>query len=525
MDTQTSNDRLLSKTTLRSNLSRADLLSEAVSAGEGVLSADGAFCATTGAYTGRSPKDRFVVRDGETESTIDWGAVNQPMSPAHFATLKARVQDHIEGKTLHAQDLQVGADPASEIKVRVVCEQAWHAAFARTLLRRPSEAELESYSADWTIIQCPSLESIPAEDGTNSSTFIALSFSEKLILIGGTAYAGEIKKSAFALLNYTLPAQGVMPMHCSANAGGDGDTALFFGLSGTGKTTLSADKGRALIGDDEHGWNDSGIFNFEGGCYAKAIDLTAEREPEIYAASNREGAILENVVLDSQGRPDFTDTSLTENTRCAYPLHHIEGVKKDSMGSHPRHVIFLALDAFGVLPPLSRLTPDQAVEHFLLGYTSKVAGTERGLGKGPQATFSACYGAPFMPRNPEVYGNLLRTKLEQHGASVWLVNTGWVGGAYGVGNRISLTHTRALIRSVLADQLDPATFVQDSVFGLAIPTACSGVPEDLLNPQKNWSDSNAYLEAAQALKAQFDERLNAMRPADLAEEMPLASAA
>ncbi len=525
MKTHALNQDLLSKTNLQSNLSRDDLLTAAVAAGEGRLSADGAFCATTGAFTGRSPKDRFVVRDAETESTIDWGAVNQPMSPAHFANLKARVASHIAGKTLHAQDLQVGADPASEIKVRVVCEQAWHAAFARTLLRRPSAAQLEGYSADWTIIQCPSLESLPSEDGTNSTTFIALSFTDKLILIGGTAYAGEIKKSAFALLNYALPASGVMPMHCSANAGDQGDTALFFGLSGTGKTTLSADKGRALIGDDEHGWNESGIFNFEGGCYAKAIDLTAEREPEIFAASNRPGAILENVVLDEDNHPDFSDTSLTENTRCAYPLHHIDGVKEDSMGGHPNHVIFLTLDAFGVLPPLSSLTPDQAVEHFLLGYTSKVAGTERGLGKGPQATFSACYGAPFMPRNPEVYGNLLRTKLEQHGSKVWLVNTGWVGGAYGVGNRISLTHTRALIRSVLADQLDPADFVQDSVFGLAIPASCPGVPADILNPQKNWSDSNAYLHAAEALKQQFEERLSAMRPADQAAQIPLASAA
>ena len=498
---------------------------EARAAGEGRQTVDGAFCATTGAYTGRSPRDRFVVHNAETETTVDWGAVNQPMRPAHFASLKARVQTHIRGKTLQTQELLVGADPASQIKVRAVCEQAWHAAFARTLLRRPSTEDLAGYEADWTIIQCPSLNSVPEEDGTRSGTFIALNFSEKLILIGGTAYAGEMKKSAFTLLNYALPAQGVLPMHCSANVGEEGDVALFFGLSGTGKTTLSADQGRALIGDDEHGWNDRGVFNFEGGCYAKAIDLTAEREPEIFAASNRPGAILENVVLDDEGRPNFRDTSLTENTRCAYPLTHIKGAKADSRGGHPRHVIFLTLDAFGVLPPLARLTPHQAVEHFLLGYTSKVAGTECGLGNEPEATFSACYGAPFMPRSPAVYGNLLRTKLAEHGASVWLVNTGWVGGAYGIGNRISLTHTRTLIRSVLADRLDPADFVEDSVFGLAIPRSCSGVPADILDPEKNWQNSNAYLQAAQALKTQFEARLRALGSSDLTAQLPLASAA
>ena len=498
---------MLAKTTLTLNQTRQSLLDTAVARNEGVWEASGAFSATTGTFTGRSPKDRFIVRCPVTQDCVDWGQVNQPLSQMHFQALKSRVERHIADKTLYGQDLYVGADPAHRTTIRVVCEQAWHAAFARTLLRRPTKEELEGFVPDWTLIQCPSLESIPGEDGTRSGTFIVMNFSERLILIGGTAYAGEIKKSAFALMNFLLPARDVMPMHCSANQGAQGDVALFFGLSGTGKTTLSADQGRALIGDDEHGWGHEGVFNFEGGCYAKAINLSPEQEPHIFAASTQRGAILENVILGPDGQADFTDTSLTENTRCAYPLHHIPGLVASGQAGQPQNLVFLTLDAFGVLPPLSRLTPDQAAEHFLLGYTAKVAGTERGLGEAPEATFSPCYGAPFMPRAPQVYADQLRAKLQASGARVWLVNTGWVGGAYGVGSRISLTYTRALIRAVLAGDLDQVEFSSDSVFALMIPHSCPGVPDELLNPEKNWPDSMAYQTAAQALQDQFKEKL------------------
>ncbi len=498
---------MLFHATLTNNLSRQVLLDHAVEAGEGVFAATGAFCARTGVHTGRSPQDRFIVRDAKTADLVNWGPANQALSPEHFASLKARVAGHIAGRQLHSQDLFIGANGDHRVGLRVVCEQAWHAAFARTLLQRPTRQELETFHADWTLIQCPNLDSIPEDDGTRTGTFIVLNFSEQLILIGGTAYAGEIKKSAFSLLNFVLPDDGVLPMHCSANAGPAGDTALFFGLSGTGKTTLSADSDRRLIGDDEHGWGETGIFNFEGGCYAKAINLGAEQEPEIYAATTRPGAILENVVLDAKGAPDYTDTSLTENTRCAYPLHHMGQRVESGLGTHPRHVLFLTLDAFGVLPPLAALSPDQAVEHFLMGYTSKVAGTEKGLGREPEATFSTCYGAPFMPRTPRAYADLLRSKLTQHGAQVWLLNTGWIGGGYGVGRRISLTHTRALIRAVLANALEAQEFETESVFGLSIPTACPDVPASILHPRKNWSNSTAYHRAARALRAQFETRL------------------
>ena len=487
------------------NAAREDLLSLAISAGEGVQAATGAFVATTGEHTGRSPNDRFIVEDSLSKNTVDWGKVNRPLSQAHFDKLKAHVAAHLEGRKVHAQQLNVGADPATSLNIQVVCEQAWHTAFARTMLRRPSADQLESYAPDWTLIQVPSLSADPEIHGTRTGTFIVVSFAERLVLIGGTSYAGEIKKSAFSLLNFDLPAKGIMPMHCSANVGADGDAALFFGLSGTGKTTLSADEGRALIGDDEHGWGDDGIFNFEGGCYAKAIDLTAEKEPEIFAASSRPGAILENVILDANVNPDFTDTSLTENTRCAYPLPHIPGHVVSGTAAHPSNVIFLALDAFGVLPPVAKLTAEQAEFHFLNGYTAKVAGTEKGLGAQPEATFSACYGAPFMPRAPQEYANLLGTKLENSGANVWLINTGWVGGAYGVGNRISLTHTRALIRAILSGNLQAQEFWTEPAFGLAIPKACDGVPSALMNPRENWADSNAYDLAAADLRGRMAE--------------------
>ena len=506
-----SSSQIVSHTTPVYHQSCETLLKQAVDQGEGCFNADGAFCTQTGTFTGRSPKDRFIVRDSLTENTVDWGPVNQALPKKCFESLKRRVYEHIQGKTLYTQDLYVGSDKQHRVNLRVICEQAWHAAFARTLLCRPEKEELEIFEPDWTLIQCPSLESTPAEDGTNSGTFVVLDFSERLILIGGTAYAGEIKKSAFSLLNYLLPEKGVMPMHCSANQSPEGDIALFFGLSGTGKTTLSADAGRHLIGDDEHGWSDRGVFNFEGGCYAKAAHLSAEREPEIFAASSQPGAILENVALDKTGRPDFSDTSLTENTRCAYPLHHIKDAVTPAAGGHPKHLIFLTLDAFGVLPPLSLLNPKQAVEYFLIGYTSKVAGTERGLGNKPEATFSTCYGAPFMSRPPQTYAHLLQNKILKNKSQVWLVNTGWIGGAYGKGKRISLTHTRNLIRSVLANNLESADFWVDPVFGLAIPCHCPGVPDTILDPEKNWQDSKVYRKTAESLKAQFDARLSTFR--------------
>ena len=481
------------------NANRMALLELAVAAGEGRWDASGAFVATTGEHTGRSPKDRFIVQDATSRETVDWGGFNQPLSEAHFAKLKDHALAHAAEKDLYVQDLYVSAEASARLNVRVYTERAWHAAFARTLLRRPKS--LEGYKADWTFLHLPSCEAIPELHGTRSGTFIVVSFQEQLVMIGGTHYAGEIKKSAFGLLNYDLPGKGMMPMHCSANKGADGSTALFFGLSGTGKTTLSADKDRALIGDDEHGWNDAGIFNFEGGCYAKAIDLSAEKEPEIYAASQRPGAILENVVLDAKGKPDFSDISLTENTRCAYPLDHIEGFEPSSAGGPPTHLIFLTLDAYGVLPPVSKLTPEQAAYHFLSGYTAKVAGTEKGLGKEPQATFSTCYGAPFMPRRPQVYADLLKDKLAKHATPVWLINTGWIGGAYGMGQRISLTYSRAILDSSLAAQ----EFVTEAAFGLAVPTACKGVPSGLLMPRKNWPDSNAYDLTAAKLNTQFRE--------------------
>ncbi|MGB0785880.1 MAG: phosphoenolpyruvate carboxykinase (ATP) [Alphaproteobacteria bacterium] len=517
-------NQMLSSSILTHNLSRKELILRAVKNHEGIISADGAFVARTGIHTGRSPKDRFIVRDPITENDVNWGAVNKSITQQSFSKLKAKVKNHIAGKEMYSQDLYVGTGKNS-LSIQVVCEKAWHTAFARTMLQRPRKETLPGFEADWTIIQCPSLEAVPAEDGTRTGTFVVISFTDKLILIGGTDYAGEIKKSAFSLLNFTLPTDGILPMHCSANTGPTGDTALFFGLSGTGKTTLSADAGRNLIGDDEHGWDNDGIFNFEGGCYAKAIDLTAEKEPEIYAASTRHGAILENVVLQPNGKPDFTDVSLTENTRSAYPLNHIDGASPDGTGKHPKTIIFLTLDAFGVLPPISKLTLEQAIEHFLMGYTSKVAGTEKGLGNEPQATFSTCYGAPFMPRPPLNYANLLRDKLISHDTKVWLVNTGWIGGGVGIGNRISLTHTRALIRSALSGALCEQNFERDSVFGLMVPNSCKEVPSNILMPSKNWSDSNAYQDAARALKLKFDRELEQHLGCDERHDLELDTAA
>ena len=471
------------------NLIESSLVEAAVARGEGKLGLGGAFLCATGAFTGRSPKDKFVVRTASVEAGV-WWENNAPMAPDAFARLHADMLAHMQGRDYFVQDLYAGADPIHRLDVRMVTELAWHGLFIRHLLRRPARAELDGFSPDWTVINCPSFKADPARHGCRSETVIALNFDEKLILIGNTAYAGENKKAVFTLLNYLLPEKGVMAMHCSANhaIGNPVDTAVFFGLSGTGKTTLSADPSRILIGDDEHGWSDRGTFNFEGGCYAKTINLSAEAEPEIHATTSRFGTVVENMVHDPDTLElDFSDDSLTANTRCAYPLEAISNASPTGLGGHPRHVVMLTCDAFGVLPPIARLSPAQAMYHFLSGFTSKVAGTERGVTE-PQPTFSTCFGAPFMPRRPEVYGKLLAAKIARHGASCWLVNTGWTGGAYGVGKRMPIRATRALLSAALDGSLAAAEFRRDPNFGFEVPVAVKGVEAGLLDPRSTWAD-------------------------------------
>ncbi len=487
------------------NLWPARLYEAALARDEGRIAHMGAFTAVTAPHTGRSPNDRFVVRDDTTDGVVDWGTVNVPLSPKHFDALRADVAAYLNERDLFVHDARAGADPAYGINVRVVTESAWHALFAYNMFLRLHREELKDFQPGFTVLHAPHLEADPQRHGCRSTTAIALNFSRREVLIVGTRYAGEIKKSIFSVLNHVLPDAGVFPMHCSANVGPEGDVALFFGLSGTGKTTLSADASRGLIGDDEHGWSDDGVFNFEGGCYAKTIRLSPEGEPEIYAATQRFGTILENVVLDEETREiDFHDGSITENTRASYPLHYIPNAVIPSRAGHPRNVVFLTADAFGVLPPISRLTPEQAMYHFLSGYTAKVAGTERGVTE-PQATFSACFGAPFLPRHPGVYAKMLGEKLREHGACVWLVNTGWSGGGYGVGSRMKLAYTRAMVGAALAGQLDGAEYVEDPVFGVAVPTSVPGVPADVLQPRDTWQNSEAYDEAARKLAEMFRE--------------------
>ena len=469
-----------------------------------MLAADGPLVVRTGAHTGRSAQDKFIVRDAETEATIWWGKSNKAMSPAHFAALKADFLAALaSADTLFAQDLYGGSQPGHRVAVRVVTELAWHSLFIRTMLVRPEADALAGFTADYTIIDLPSFRADPARHGTRGETVIAVNFTDRLILIGGTRYAGEMKKSVFGLLNYLLPAQGVMPMHCSANIGPRGDTAVFFGLSGTGKTTLSADAARTLIGDDEHGWSDDAVFNFEGGCYAKMIRLSAEAEPEIFATTRRFGTVLENVVIDPDSRAlDLDDATLAENSRGAYPIDFIPNASADNMGPVPRTIIFLTADAYGVLPPIARLTPDQAMYHFLSGYTARVAGTEMGVTE-PDATFSTCFGAPFMPRHPSVYGNLLKTRIARGNVTCWLVNTGWTGGAYGVGTRMPIRATRALLNAALDGSLADAAFRTDTCFGFAVPTAVAGVDPVMLDPRATWDDGDAYDAAARRLAQQF----------------------
>ena len=488
------------------NLSADALQKAAVAKGEGIDGKGGTFLVTTGKHTGRSPKDKFVVRTPEVEDTI-WWENNPPMDPAKFDVLYADMLAHMQGGTAYVQDLFGGADPAYRLDVRVVTELAWHGLFIRHLLRRPAAAELAAFTPEFTIINVPSFKADPARHGCRTETVIALNFARKLILIGGTEYAGENKKSVFTLLNYLLPEKGIMPMHCSANhaRGNPVDAAVFFGLSGTGKTTLSADPARTLIGDDEHGWSDRGIFNFEGGCYAKTINLSAEAEPEIYATCSMPHTVIENMVHDPETMElDFDDTSLTANMRCAYPLDYISNASDTSLGGHPKNIIMLTCDAFGVLPPISRLTPAQAMYHFLSGFTSKVAGTERGVTE-PEPTFSTCFGAPFMPRRPEVYGKLLQEKIATHGATCWLVNTGWTGGAYGTGSRMPIKATRALLTAALDGSLAESTFRKDPNFGFDVPVACDGVDATLLNPRQTWADPAAYDAQAAKLVQMFSD--------------------
>ncbi|MGD9538317.1 MAG: phosphoenolpyruvate carboxykinase [Alphaproteobacteria bacterium] len=488
------------------NLSPAALYEHAVRRGEAEIAAHGPLVARTGQHTGRSPNDKFIVRDAGTEATVWWGSVNRPIEPERFAAIKARMLDYLKGRELFVLDCFAGADPTHRLPVRVISELAWHSLFARNLFIRPKPEELASLRPEFTIIQAPGFEADSKRDGVNSPTVILVDFAQRLVLIGGTSYAGECKKSVFTILNYLLPAKGVLPMHCSVNVGPEGDAAVFFGLSGTGKTTLSADPHRTLIGDDEHGWSDHGLFNFEGGCYAKVIRLSKEAEPEIHATTRMFGTVLENVVMDPATRElDLDDASLTENTRGAYPLDFIPNASLEGIAGHPKNVIMLTADAFGVLPPLAKLSPAQAMYHFLSGYTAKVAGTEKGLGKEPQATFSTCFGAPFMPRHPSVYARMLRERIEATGASCWLVNTGWTGGAFGTGERMRIAYTRALLRAALEGALDKVPLSRDNLFGLAVPQACPGVPDAVLNPRGTWRDKGAYDLTARDLVGRFHQ--------------------
>jgi phosphoenolpyruvate carboxykinase (ATP) len=495
------------------NFMEPALIENALKRGEGTLGNGGTFLVSTGEFTGRSPKDKFTVRTPTTEDTIWWDN-NAPMEADAFDRLHADMLEHMKGGEYFVQDLTAGADPTHAINVRVVNELAWHNLFIRHLLRRPDRDALDTFVADYTIINCPSFKADPAKHGCRSETVIAVNIDKKMILIGNTEYAGENKKSVFGLLNYILPEKGIMPMHCSANhaKGNPVDSAVFFGLSGTGKTTLSADPNRTLIGDDEHGWSDRGTFNFEGGCYAKTIGLNPEAEPEIYATTQMFGTVIENMVYDEDTKElDFEDNSLTENMRCAYPLESIPNASDNGLGGHPKNVIMLTCDAFGVLPPVARLTPAQAEYHFLSGFTAKMAGTERGVTE-PSPAFSTCFGAPFMPRRPEAYGALLRQKIAEHGTTCWLVNTGWTGGAYGTGSRMPIKATRALLTAALDGTLNHVEFRKDANFGFEVPVSVPGVDDSLLDPRSTWADKDAYDAQAAKLVGMFADNFEQYLP-------------
>jgi phosphoenolpyruvate carboxykinase (ATP) len=495
------------------NLSTPELHEHAIRRREGLLAQHGPLVVQTGRYTGRSPNDKFVVREPSSEERIWWGAVNRPFDEERYLALRARVLAYLQGRELYVEDCCVGADPAWRVRVRVIAENAWHTLFARNMFLPMADAGGHARSErQFTVIHAPGFKADPELDGTRSEAFILLHFGRQEVLIGGTAYAGEIKKSMFTVMNYLLPLDGVLSMHCSANYGGDeDDVALFFGLSGTGKTTLSADPERTLIGDDEHGWSDDGVFNFEGGCYAKVIRLNPETEPEIYATTRMFGTILENVIVDEQTRElDLDSDARTENTRGSYPISFIPNASRSGRAGHPKTIVYLTCDAFGVLPPIARLSREQAMYHFLSGYTAKVAGTERGVTE-PQATFSTCFGAPFLPLNPGVYAGLLGERIERHGVQTWLINTGWSGGPYGVGQRISLPYTRAMVRAALSGALDDVPMKPDPVFGVLVPESCPGVPSEVLQPRSSWQDTRAYDEQAKKLACMFEENFEQFR--------------
>jgi len=488
---------------VRRNLAPAELYEETLRLGTGRLAHGGGLVTLTAPHTGRSPNDRFVVHESGASGLIDWGDINIPIAEEHYALLKAEIIHRLNRTDLYVRDAKAGADPRYGIKVRVISESPWHDLFARNMFLRLNPGEEAGFEPDFIVYHAPSMKADPRRHGTNSGAFIVVNFTERIVLVGGTAYAGEIKKSIFSAMNFMLPARGVLPMHCSANIGAGGDTALFFGLSGTGKTTLSADPDRRLIGDDEHGWSADGVFNFEGGCYAKTIRLSPEGEPDIYRATRMFGTILENVVLDERTREiDYDSAEITENTRASYPIHYIENAVASGQGGHPDNVVFLTADAFGVLPPIARLDTAQAMYHFLSGYTAKVAGTERGVTE-PRAAFSACFGAPFLPRPATVYADLLGEKTRAHDAKVWLVNTGWTGGRYGVGSRMKLGYTRAMLAAALEGRLDDAPRSVDPVFGLRIPGRVPGVPDEVLLPRETWADGSQYDAAAAELVAMF----------------------
>ncbi len=487
------------------NLPTEALYEEIVFRNEAKITLLGPVVANTGKHTARSANDKFVVRESGTEAHVWWGQYNRPMAAEKFDDLFNRVQGFLQARDLFVQDCYVGADPDFRMPIRIITELAWHSLFARNMFILPkTNEEYRRHIPEFTVIAVPSFKSFPQIDGTPSETCIALNFAQNLCIIANSAYAGEIKKSIFTLLNYLLPLKGVMPMHCSANAGKDGDSAIFFGLSGTGKTTLSADPNRGLIGDDEHGWSDNGVFNFEGGCYAKVINLSASAEPQIYACTRRFGTILENVVYDPVTRMiDLDDETITENTRASYPLEYIDNALSEKRAGHPKNVVLLTCDASGVMPPIAKLTPEQTMYQFISGYTSKIAGTEVGLGAEPEITFSACFGGPFMVHHPYVYADLLRKKILRYGANCWLVNTGWIGGAYGIGKRISIAYTRAMLNAALSGKLQNVEYYTDPIFGFLVPKTCDGVPADVLNPASSWHDKNVYSQRYRGLASRF----------------------
>ena len=491
------------------NLIAPELFQAAARRAEGEFADMGPFVAITTPHTGRSPNDKFVVREARSQDDVDWGKVNQPLAPGKYKLLHNDVVKYLNDRSeLFVEDLYCGADPSYRLSVRYTSPNAWHMAFVRNMFIRPELTDLPTFDPNFTVLHAPEFQADPERHGTRSSTFIVLNLAERTILIGGTRYAGELKKAMFTVMNYLLPKQDVLSMHCSANVGKVGDTALFFGLSGTGKTTLSADPNRGLIGDDEHGWSADGIFNFEGGCYAKVINLSPESEPDIYRTTQMFGTVLENVVLDpATKKVRFADQSITENTRASYPLHYIRNYVEGGRGGHPKNVIFLTADAFGVLPPIAKLTPQQAMYYFLSGYTAKVAGTERGV-KEPQPTFSACFGAAFLVWHPTKYAHMLGALLREHDSNVWLINTGWSGGPYGTGKRIKLQYTRSIVNAALAGKLDRVATQTDPIFGLAVPTEIEGVPAKVLNPRATWSDAVAYDAQAKKLSAMFRENFD-----------------